>query len=77
MAKTKPTDPLSKEEMEAAAEQFFPLFNVIHSRMPDFSKVEDTLKVMENVAKLAHKKRADDKKKAGPFGFNKEDDKDD
>ena len=71
----KPTDPLTKEEMEGAAEQFFPLFNVVHSRMPDGSKVEDALKVMETVAKLAHKRRADDKKSEGPFGFNKEDNK--
>ena len=76
MAKTKPTDPLTKEEMETAAEQFFPLFNVVHSRMPDSATVEDTLKVMESVAKLAHKNRADKKKDTGPFGFNKEDDKD-
>ena len=68
----KPTDPLSKEEMEDAAEQFFLLFNVVHSRMPDSATVEDTLKVMENVAKLAHKKRADKKKDTGPFGFNKD-----
>ena len=72
MAKTKPTDPLTKEEMETAADKFFPLFNVVHSRMPDAATVEDTLKVMESVAKLAHKNRADKKKDTGPFGFNKD-----
>ena len=57
----KKTDPLSVEEMTEAAETFFPLFNVIHSRMPDGSTTEDTLKVMESVAKLGHKNRADKK----------------
>ena len=76
MTSPKPTDPLTKEEMETAAEIFFPLFNVIHSRMPDNSTTEDTLKVMEAVAKLGHKKRADKKDSAGPFGFNKKEDDD-
>ena len=72
MNSPKSTDPLTKEEMQQAAEIFFPLFNVIHSRMPDNSTTEDTLKVMEAVAKLGHKKRADKKDSAGPFGFNKD-----
>ena len=74
MAKTpKKTDPLTIEEMTAAAELFFPLFNVILERMPKESKIEDVLKVMENVAKLGHKfraeKRVEDAK--ARFGFNK------
>ena len=73
MAKMKPTDPLTEEEMTEAANTFFPLFNIVHDRMPKDATTEDCLKVMENVAKLAHKKRADKKKHAGPFGFNKED----
>ena len=70
----KKTDPLSIEEMTEAAETFFPLFNVIHSRMPDGSTTEDTLKVMESVAKLGHKNRADKKEeeRKEKFGFNKE-----
>ena len=62
--------PLTVDEMKEAAEQFFPLFEVVLREMPEGSKVEDTLKVMENVAKLAHKNRA--KKKDERFGFNKE-----
>ena len=62
--------PLSVEEITAAAETFFPLFDVVHSKMPKGSTVEDSLKVMESVAKLAFKQRQD-KKEEGPFGFNK------
>ena len=42
--------------------------------MPDTASVEDTLKVMETVAKLGHKNRADRlmKEKEIKFGFNKE-----
>ena len=71
----KKSDPLTIDEMSAAADVFFPLFNTVHSRMPDGSTTEDTLKIMEAVAKLGHKFRADkaDKEKALTFGFNKED----
>ena len=42
--------------------------------MPEGSKVEDCLSVMESVAKLGHKLRADkaDEEKKLKFGFNKE-----
>ena len=71
----KKSDPLTIDEMSVAADVFFPLFNTVHSRMPDGSTTEDTLKIMEAVAKLGHKFRADkaDKEKALTFGFNKED----
>ena len=42
--------------------------------MPENCTVEDTLKVMESVCKLAHKKRAADEIAHAPFGFNKKDD---
>ena len=68
-------DPLTHEELTEAADIFFPLFNEVHSRMPDGSTTEDTLKVMESVAKLGHKFRADKllEEKSLVFGFNKED----
>ena len=74
----KKNDPLTKEEMEGAADVFFPLFNVVLSRMPEGSTTEDTLKIMESVAKLGHKFRADkkDEEKALKFGFNKDDKED-
>ena len=66
--------PLTEKEIEKAADYFFPLFDIIISRMPEGSSIEDTLKVMENVARLAQKNRADDREKEikEKFGFNKE-----
>ena len=74
MTTPKKYDPLTLEEMTEAAETFFPLFNIIYSRMPEGSSTEDTLRVMESVAKLGHKNRADktDKEKSLKFGFNKD-----
>jgi len=73
---TKKSDPLSVKEMQEAAEIFFPLFSIIDKRMPKSAATEDTLKVMENVAKLGHKLRADRllEEKSLEFGFNKTDD---
>ena len=53
--------PLTVEEMKEASDVFFPLFDVVHKGMPTGASVEDTLKVMETVTKLAHKYRADKK----------------
>ena len=74
MTTPKKSDPLTLEEVTDAANIFFPLFNEVHSRMPEGSTTEDTLKVMEAVAKLGHKQRADKllKDKSLSFGFNKD-----
>tara|TARA_Y100000817_G_scaffold60478_3_gene45256 strand:+ start:2433 stop:2678 length:246 start_codon:yes stop_codon:yes gene_type:complete len=71
--------PLTEKEITQAADTFFPLFDIILSRMPEGSKIEDTLKVMENVARLAQKNRADDREKEikEKFGFNKPTEEDD
>ena len=71
----KKNDPLTHEEVAAAADIFFPLFNEVHGRMPKGATTEDTLKVMESVAKLGHKQRADKalEEKSLAFGFNKHD----
>lgn len=61
--------PLTPEEVQEAANQFFPLFDIIHRNMPEGSKTEDTLKVMETVCSLAHKLRVEEANQ--PFGFNK------
>ena len=66
--------PLTPEEITEAAEQFFPLFNIVNERMPEGATTKDALYVMESVAKLAHKLRADKKEDTAPFGFNKEKD---
>ena len=77
MSTPKKGDPLTHEEVSEAADIFFPLFNEVHSRMPEGSTTEDTLRVMESVAKLGHKKRADKllDEKSLAFGFNKHDQK--
>ena len=41
--------PLTPDEVQVAAEQFFPLFEIVLNRMPANSTTEDTLKVMETV----------------------------
>ena len=65
------SDPLTPEEVTKAADRFFPLFEIVHKRMPEGSTIEDTLKVFEPIGKLAFKMRADDKRKKRTFGFNK------
>ena len=72
---TKKNDPLTLEEITIAADTFFPLFEVVYKRMPKGSTTEDTLRVMESVAKLGHKQRADKllEDKSLSFGFNKDD----
>ena len=70
----KKSDPLTVEEMQEAADIFFPLYSVIADMFPQ-SSMEDKLNIMENVAKLAQKRREEKllKEKADQFGFNKED----
>ena len=67
-------DPLTVEEVTEASDIFFPLFNIVNDRMPEGSTTEDTLKIMEAIAKLGHKNRADKAAKENDlkFGFNKE-----
>ena len=74
MTTPKKNDPLTIEEMEKASDAFFPLFNVVHMKMPAAATIEDCLTVMESVAKLGHKLRADkaDEEKKLKFGFNKD-----
>ena len=68
----KKDSPLTVEEFQAAADVFFPLYNVVSSEM-EGAKVEDILKVMENLAKLAHRERAKNRDEAVKlkFGFNR------
>ena len=69
----KKTDPLSPEEMVEAADMCMERYNIIKDRMNGLAKPEDILKVMENVAKLGHKLRADkaEEKRLERFGFVK------
>ena len=63
------TKPLTLEEVFEAADIFFPIYEYIKSRLPVDTKVEDVLKVAENVCTLAHKLRTEEDKLK--FGFNK------
>ena len=64
--------PLTLDEIKAAADEFFPLFEEISSRMPGAS-AEDKLKALQHVAKLASQTRADKEKEQrdARFGFLK------
>lgn len=64
-------DPLTVEEVNEAAKEFFPMFDIVHRQMPENCEVEDTLKVMETICSMAQKRRSFDKGDVGPFGFNK------
>ena len=75
MTTPKKNDPLTVEEMTEAADIFMPLYRVVADQLPK-ATVEDVLKVMESVAKLGHKRRADKllEEKSIEFGFNKKED---
>ena len=64
-------DPLTPSEVNDAAKEFFPLFDIVHRNMPENCTVEDTIKVMETVCDMAQKRRNFDTPGVGPFGFNK------
>jgi hypothetical protein len=65
------TKPLTVEEVAEASDVFFPIYEYIKSRLPVDTKVEDILKVAENVCTLAQKLRAEKEVENQPFGFNK------
>ena len=65
------TKPLTIEEVTEAADIFFPIYKYIKNRMSDDAKVEDILKVAENVCTLAQKLRVEKEAENQPFGFNK------
>ena len=63
------TDPITREEMEEASSMFFPLLHVVQSEMPEGASTEDTLKVMEHVATLAHRLRKQKKQEQAKERF--------
>ena len=67
-------DPHTPKEVKAAADLFFETYNIIDSRMPQGSSVEDTIKIMEQVNKIASKLRNDKEKdeRDARLGFYKE-----
>ena len=69
--------PLTLEEVQEATDIFMPLFEEVYERLRIAGvgrapSIEDTLKVMEQVCKLAQQQRVQAKLEVGPFGFNKE-----
>ena len=66
--------PLTLEEVQEASDIFLPLFEEVHDRLrrglQRDPSIEDTLKVMEHVCKLAQQQRV--QTKLDRFGFNKE-----
>ena len=63
--------PLTLEEVFEAADIFFPIYEYIKHRLPADTKVEDVLKVTENICSLAQKLRTQKEMDRVPFGFNK------
>lgn len=72
MTMPKKNDPLTVEEMTSAGEHFVKLLKVVRDQCPD-ATIEDSLKIMESVAKYAHQLRAKEReeKVKEKFGFNK------
>ena len=66
-------DPLTDNEVDDAAKEFFPKFDIVHRMMPENCTVEDSLKVLETICNMAQKKRVFEKEVTPPFGFNKKD----
>ena len=65
--------PLTLEEVQEAADIFLPLYEEVYQRLRCVHQnpsLEDTLKVMEHVCKLAQQQRV--QTKLDRFGFNKE-----
>jgi len=73
MTAPRKTDPLNPAEVEAAADCFFELFDVVLSRAPEGTSIEDAIKLSESIFAYAHKRRALAKEEGitAPFGFNK------
>ena len=67
-------EPLTLEEVQEAADIFLPLFEEVHGRLrsssQEYPSIEETLKVMEQICKLAQQQRT--QTKIDRFGFNKE-----
>ena len=61
--------PLTLEEIKELADKWFPLFDEVHSRLPDRASVEDTLKVMEHLSKLAGAEIAEKEREDSKFFY--------
>lgn len=57
------------EDYQKAGEEFWPKYWYVSKELGEGAKAEEILKVMESLAGVAMKQKAEDK--IGPFGFNK------
>ena len=58
---------ITVEDYELVAPEFFDKYNYVAARLPENTKVEDILKIMQNLASLVLKERS--KEKSGIVGF--------
>ena len=61
--------PITLDEYKEAGEEFFPKFFYVAKELGEGTKAEDVLKIMESLAGVSMRKKAENK--VGPFGFNK------
>ena len=68
--------PITVSDYELVAPDFFDKYNFVAERLPENTRAEDVIKIMQNLAGLVAKKRAEEK--TGTIGFvtNTEEDKD-
>ena len=57
--------PVTLEEYQSAAEDFFPKYFFVARELGEGTKTEDILKVMESLAATAVRKRSEDKESIG------------
>lgn len=60
---------ITVKDYELVADDFFDKFNFVAERLPDGTKAEDIIKIMQNLATLVIKKRQENK---GLIGFVQE-----
>ena len=61
--------PITLEELKELSDKWFPLFNEVHSRLPEGATVDETLKVMESLSKLAGAEIAEKESEAAKFFY--------
>ena len=56
------TKPVTLEEYQTAGEEFFPKYFYVAGELGEGAKTEDIIKVMESLAGVAMRKRAEEEK---------------
>ena len=63
--------PITVEDYQEVSEEFFAKYNFVAERLADGARAEDVIKIMQNLAGLVTKKRAEERTTG--IGFLKED----